>query len=221
MVYKHELQKARQDTQRAFLSADCIYPKLVDVICELTFQSVLEIEKSIQLTKYYRSLLASFARSTVVSVELIATSELIEAVAILRKQVELLARLNELEFKTVDELTGRTPNVGSLKTNLKQLYSRFSEGVHSSTYGSMALLGFYENRGRRAHLLYPEFTENTEIIFQNWLFVFFEFSLWIMAFKNSHVIDYDQSDDEQKFQQVMTLYKQSDLERKFKGHRSI
>lgn len=143
---------------------------------------------------------------------------MIEAVTLPRKQVELLARLYELEDTDLEDLTGQTPNVRELQSTLNRIYSKYSDGAHSATYGSMALLGYYEDQKRREHIWYPEFTENTEIIFQNWIFVFFEFSLWIMTFKNDRLTDYDKAEDENKFQEVMTLYKQSGLDRKFRGN---
>lgn len=217
MLYRQNLNKARQDTSREFFAVHDNYSELVEIVCEITFQCVLEIESKFKLTKYQHGLLASFARTTVISAELVVTSELIGAVTLLRKQIELIARLYELEHKSLEDLTGRTPNVKGLRSRLKRLYSPFLEGAHSATYGSMALLGFYENHERREHIMYPEFTENTEVIFQNWIFVFFEFSLWFMMFKGNRVADYDESEDEGKFQKVMTLYKQSGLKHKFKG----
>ncbi len=220
MRYRDHLNQARNDTSREFFAANEDYARLVDLICETTFSQALQIENTVTLTKYQHALLASFVRSTVVSVELIIKSELLEAVTILRKQVELLARLYELENKEFSKLSGKTPNLAALRTKIKRLYSPFSEGAHSATYGSMSLLGFYENTTRRAHLFYPEFTENTEIILENWVFVFLEFTIWVLDFKTAHFENYDKAKDEQDFYTIYNLRKSSGLGEKFKGKHS-
>ena len=215
MTYRNYLELARQDASRNFFSANISYAELINIVCETTYSKALEIENSITLTKYQQSLLSSFVRSTVVSVELIINSELIEAVAILRKQVELLARLYELEKNDSKNLLRKTPKISTLKTNIKRLYSKFSEGAHSSTYGSMSLLGFYKNRKRKNHLFYPEFTENTEIIFDNWLFVFFEFTIFVLDFKTTRLKAYDKTNDEREFFAIHSLRQSSGLAGKF------
>lgn len=217
MSYRDDLNRARSDASREFFSANEDYAQLTDLICETTFAQVLEIKNKIKVNKYQDALLASFVRSTVISAELIIKSELVEAVTILRKQVELLARLYELEKEEFESLSGKTPNLGVLKTKIKRLYSAFSEGAHSATYGSMSLLGFYENRERRAHIFYPEFTENTEIVFDNWIFVFLEFTLWALDFKAEYLEDYDKKNDEQVFKNIYGIFQSSGLKQKFKG----
>lgn len=216
MPYRSHLELARRDASRDFFSANINYAELIDLICETTYAKALELESSTTLTKYQQSLLSSFVRSTVVSVELIVNSELIEAVTILRKQFELLARLYELDKNDSTRLVGKTPNLSALKTKIKQLYSKFSEGAHSSAYASMALLGFYKTRKRRNHLFYPEFTENTEIIFDNWLSVFFEFTIFVLDFKTKHLKAYDKTNDEQEFFAIYSLRQSSGLAGKFK-----
>jgi len=109
MRYQGDLKRARNDTSREFYAANEAYSRLIDLICESTFSQALEIQNEVTLTKYQHALLASFVRSTVISVELIVKSELVEAVTILRKQVELLARLYELENKEFESLSGKTP----------------------------------------------------------------------------------------------------------------
>ncbi|MDX2425958.1 MAG: hypothetical protein QNK15_06860, partial [Cycloclasticus sp.] len=99
-------------------------------------------------------------------------SELVEAVTLNRKQIELLARLNELDEKKLKDLVKKTPQQKSLKTKLNVLHGGNSECAHSSTYASMSLLGEMEGRIKTHGLLYPEFNENTEVIFENWIFIF-------------------------------------------------
>jgi len=216
MQYRDYLNQARNNTSSNFFAANEDYARLVDLICETTFSQALQIENTVSLTKYQHALLASFVRSTVVSVELIIKSELVEAVTILRKQVELLARLYELENKEFSKLSGKTPNLSALKTKIKRLYSLFSEGAHSATYGSMSLLGFYKNGKRHTHLFYPEFTENTEIILENWVFVFLEFTIWTLDFKTTHYENYNKEKDEQEFHTIYNLHKSSGLYEKFR-----
>jgi len=216
MSYYQRLCRARQDAANAFFKQNPLYSRIIDSVREVLPEVVLSIEK-IGVMEYTRSLMSSFVRTAFVSLDLIISSDLVEAATLNRKQIELLARLRELDALTLDKLTKKTPNLKYLKTKLARLYSPYSESAHSSTYGALSLLGLYEGRTRERHLLYPEFTENTEIIFQNWLFIFFEFTLWVLDFKSVKLAGYSREEDERVFQEIHDLYEQSGLETKFAG----
>ncbi|MBL8206491.1 MAG: hypothetical protein JNM09_19815 [Blastocatellia bacterium] len=90
---------------------------------------------------YLGDLMVSFCRSHFISTDLTLGGELIEAVTIIRKQMELLSRLNELRNGLdINKLLRRTPNLKHLKTNLNRLYSDYSEIAHSSSPQPLQLL---------------------------------------------------------------------------------
>lgn len=80
----------------------------------------------------------------------------------------------------------------------------------------MSLLGYFYGKPRERHILYPEFTANTEIIFCNWIQIIFEFGLWVFYFKETHVENYKQEEDEIPFIKLMELYEKSQIRGKYK-----
>lgn len=75
---------------------------------------------------YKLALIVSFIRTQLIVSEHILNSELIEATVLERKQLELIARLSEIDKKaknkeTLNKLKGKTPNIGNgnLSENLK------------------------------------------------------------------------------------------------------
>jgi dsDNA-specific endonuclease/ATPase MutS2 len=100
------------------------------------------LEREIDNGLYLADLMVSFCRSHFIASDLILGGELVEAAVIVRKQMELLARLNELSAGLdIDKLVRRTPNIKHLKTSLNRLYSEYSEISHSASPKVMQILG--------------------------------------------------------------------------------
>lgn len=98
---------------------------------------------------YIGDLIVSFCRSHFISTDLILGGELVEASVILRKQMELIARLNEcMENVDIESLIKRTPNVKHLKTTIKRMYADYSEIAHSASPNSISILGRIEHEGK-------------------------------------------------------------------------
>jgi len=210
--YYQELKDARKESARLFFAQDEAYSQLISLVNEALPKAILSIEADCNIDKYKQALLASFIRTVFVSIELIINSELIEAATLLRKQIELIARLRELDKFKHSELKKKnnTPNVKYLKSNLRKIYSLYSENAHSTTYASHSLLGFYKSTKKKKHVIYPEFTLNTEVIFDNWLGVFFEFTLWVLDYKAKYIEGYSQ-EDEVEYEKIFSVYKASKI----------
>ena len=119
---------------------------LVFAINEYVASSMLALSgqdmRSIPNGLYIVDLVVSFTRTHFVTIDLIVCSELIDGATLLRKQFELLARLNQLQAtETVEHLINRTPNLSSLRTQVKTLYGDYSQVAHSSAPQSLQLLG--------------------------------------------------------------------------------
>jgi len=149
MSYYKDLKQARLDCALNFYAQDQNYLPIIEMVMESIPRGIFSIEKECTINKYTQALLASFIRTAFVAIELIINSELIEATTLNRKQIELLARLRELDTLEVEKLIKKTPNIKNLKTKIKKLYSTYSENAHSSTYASHSLLGFYEDTERK------------------------------------------------------------------------
>lgn len=215
--YTQELTEARKKSSAEFHAQNDLYLPLIEAIRKTIPRAVLAIESDCSISEYTQGLLASFVRTHFVAIELIQNSELEEAVTLGRKQLELLARLWELEEIPIDKLIKKTPKVSRLKTKLNEQYGSYSEAAHSSTYAAKSLLGFYKDHKRANHVLFPEFTTNTEIIFENWVQIFFEFTLWVLAFKKRNIENYSATNDEAEFRAVHKKFKETGLHSKLKS----
>jgi len=108
------------------------------------------------------SLIVSYCRTHFIVADLVRQAELIEVTVLARKQMELLARLHELETAASDSLEGKTPNLRHLVTQVKRLYGDYSSIAHSAKEEPLRLLG---SRAREdgegwTTLLYPESDHN-------------------------------------------------------------
>lgn len=77
---------------------------------------------------YINFLIVSFVRTHMTATDLARTGDLIDSAILVRKQMETLARLSELTSPTeASTAIRRTPNIGKLRSNLKQLYGAYSD----------------------------------------------------------------------------------------------
>ena len=94
---------------------------------------------------YQVNLLCSFIQTHYCINNLILESHLVEAVTLIRKQLEALTRLNELDKKSVSKVQGKTPNIqNQLGQSYVDVYRPLSEVAHFSTPRVNELLSFDE-----------------------------------------------------------------------------
>lgn len=133
--------------------------------------------------EYYRDATVSFIRTQFMAVQCAEYSNLIEGATLLRKQLELLARLLELdalEDKAVPKK--KTPNVGVLKSKVRGLYGPFSEVAHSSAPDYFHLMGSGEGKKSNYTSIYPKFSRNSYVLLHQAGHVFLEFWIWLTEF---------------------------------------
>lgn len=141
---------------------------------------------------YICNLIVSFVRTHFIILDLVTSSELIEAATLIRKQFELLARLNELRAsESINHLLKRTPNLSALKTQLKTLYSDYSEIAHSSHPRKLDLLGSIVHCEKERTVLYPIFLENAYVSLQHVVITVFEYHMWAHQFLSENFKCYD------------------------------
>src|SRR5438105_5016353 len=116
-----------------------------DYVARVMFAASGQDMSAIPHAEYIGGLLVSFTRTHFIVVDLIACSELIESATLLRKQFELIARLQELNvIEPVKNLLERTPNLRRLKTEVGKLYGEYSRIAHSAHPEPLQLLGRIE-----------------------------------------------------------------------------
>ncbi|TDN41940.1 hypothetical protein EDF64_11419 [Curtobacterium flaccumfaciens] len=130
---------------------------------------------------YYTGLVTSFLRTHLAVVDAARESELIDGTVLIRKQLEILARLHELGTAPASKLLGTTPNVKVLRLPLKTLYGSYSEIAHSSVTKHFELLGGSEY-GDGWTSLYPKYSSNSKVLIQHAAIIFLDFWFWLRGF---------------------------------------
>lgn len=190
----------RKLAQHNFLSFNGHANLLVVLINELVASMTLFVSgksfREIDNGLYLADLMVSFCRSHFIASELVLGGELVEAAVIVRKQMELLARLNELTGGLdIDKLVRRTPNIKHLKSGLNKLYSEYSEISHSASPKVMQILGRKEFEEGTFTPLYAEFQENSYVSMQHLVITALEYCVWCANFLIDNFPEYDATYD--------------------------
>lgn len=209
--YLYSRDHFRRVAQNDFLRLNPNANDLVAISGELVSSIVLFLSgkciRDISNGLYIGDLIISFCRSHFISVDLILGGELVEASVILRKQMELIARLNEcMENVDIESLIKRTPNVKHLKTKIKRLYSDYSEIAHSASPNSISILGRIEHEGNNFTPVYPIFEKNSYVALQHLTLLVFEFYLSWLPFSESNLVAYDGTRNAILFQELIEKY---------------
>jgi len=91
-------------------------------------------------------LISSYVRTHFIINDFLLNGDLVEASVLMRKQLESVARLNEIDSKSLERLLGKTPNVKNiLKGESGKIYGLLSEIAHSSSHRIGELLSIVED----------------------------------------------------------------------------
>lgn len=141
---------------------------------------------------YIAKLVVSFVRTHFIAIELITHSELVEAATLIRKQFELMARLNELlKEDSLEGLLKRTPNLSNLRTKIKGLYGQYSEIAHSASLDPLQLLGSVGVGNGTMTTVYPTFSGHAHTSLSHAAMCVFEYFLWCEEFFTNNIAGYD------------------------------
>lgn len=135
---------------------------------------------------YRLKLIVSFIRTHYVISDLVKYSENIEAVVLLRKQLELLGRFKELEKQPSKSLYGKTPNIKHIE-NCGELYGVLSEISHSAKEETLSLLGEYVSDDAVSYSLLPVFTKHTITTFSNYINLFCRFAAEMLTYQKNNI----------------------------------
>ncbi len=92
------------------------------------------------------TLISSYVRTHFIINDFLLNGDLVEASILMRKQLEAVVRLNELDSKSLEKLLGRTPNVGNiLNKESGEIYGLLSGIAHSSSHRIGELLSVVED----------------------------------------------------------------------------
>jgi hypothetical protein len=141
---------------------------------------------------YISDLVVSFTRTHFVAQELLGYGELIEAAVLIRKQMELLARLHELvKTDKLHLLVRTTPNVREISLQVRKLYSAYSELAHSSDPIHLQQLGEIERDGKLYTPVYPTYTKHAIVTLRHQALTVVEFHHWSRPYLNDLLSEFD------------------------------
>ena len=140
------------------------------------------IDNVTEESSYQVGLSASFIRSYYIVTELLMNGDLIEGLVLLRKQVEILARILELEERSVALLRGKTPNIKYILTNgTGRVYGHLSEVAHFSTPECAEIMGVNTDGVRFGPSLTPQFHNPAFGYMELSHFTGVRFSQWMLS----------------------------------------
>lgn len=103
------------------------------------------IKETSPTISYQITVSASFVRTHFLVNDFILNGDLVEAMTLIRKQLESLARLHELDSAPLLKLSGKVPNIKNvLKGAAGKIYGDLSEVAHFSTPRVAELLHIVE-----------------------------------------------------------------------------
>jgi hypothetical protein len=153
---------------------------------------------------YLGDLIVSFCRSHFIAADLLQNAELVECAVILRKQIELLARIVELQTTDVSSLEGKTPNIRGLQQLVRRLYPEYSSISHSASSTTIQLLGHYLGDDVVRTPLFPEFGRNAYVALNHLGILAAEFFLAVRGLYTGHFAEYFPDPDVETFDRLVS-----------------
>lgn len=174
-------QKCRDDFRKAEREEDNTLRIMVDgQIGALETILSVPIPDVNPALSYQIGVLTSYVRTHFLVTDLVLNGDLVEAITLIRKQLESLARLHELDSKPLDKLHGRTPNIGMFyKHGGGEMYGHLSEVAHFSKPRVSELMHVIQDGERVGPSLHPVFTEHSFACLDMHHFVAIYFLAWI------------------------------------------
>ena len=125
---------------------------------------------------------ASFIRTHALLNDLILDGHIIESHCLLRKQLEQLARLQELETKSVSQLCGKTPNIkNAIGGMVGAIYGAQSKIAHFADPAvGYALLETHDFDDHSRVSALPSYSENSVLCMNTRLFLGIQFAAWFI-----------------------------------------
>ena len=194
--YKITRKKVRDEFESDESHLHHTYRKTMDGLLVLVIKNLIgKYEKPSEKFEYQLDLTISYVRTHFVINNLILEGDLIEAYTLIRKQLEKLTRLNELDKNSIEKLLNKTPNVINLFGEAgKEFYKELSEVAHGHRRVS-EFISFESKNDEKRSGLFPIFKENAIICFDKCAYVDLYFLSWLIGFVKETKSDYDGQKD--------------------------
>jgi hypothetical protein len=141
----------------------------------------MKINESNDEITYIVGLSASYIRTHFVINYLILNGDFIEAATLVRKQLECVTRLIEVDRQPISKLIGKTPNIQNIFRDAgKTIYKHLSEIAHSSKINSVNILPILENIDSIGPYILPIYRKDQHAYYDIHVYVALYFLVWLI-----------------------------------------
>lgn len=169
-------------------------------------QASKKIKDTNEKISYQISLSTSFIRTHYLINDLFMQGDLIEAITLIRKQLESLTRLHEIDSKPLLKLHKKTPNVCNLfKKAGKQIYPHLSEVAHFSTPQVGEFLKMVEDGELLGPSLTPAYHKHALGCLDLNCFMAIHFLFWFIDKQKEFHEDFDGEDEKKVLMYIIRL----------------
>lgn len=165
-----------------------------------------KVENVTEAISYQIILTVSFIRSYYIINDMIMHGDLIEASTLLRKQLESLTRLHELDGLPLKKLLRKTPDViRTFKTMGKQAYPHLSEIAHFASPKAGELLSILEKQGGMlGPSITPDYTPAAHGCFDMQVLISSYFLFWLIEKQKAFYSFFDGEAEEALLMNIFT-----------------
>ena len=183
-------------------------------IAYLATKTTEKIEQTSPEISYQLVASASYVRTHFVITDMILNGDLVEAATLIRKQLEAVSRLVEIDTIPLDKLLGKTPNIGTvLKQGTGRIYGVLSEVAHSATPDIAEYLHVVQSGDQIGPSLMPRFTDKSRLCSDINSFLALFFLAWLVQKLPIWYPAYDITNDMTVLAKTYLLAKDVDLVR--------
>jgi hypothetical protein len=181
-----KLHEAREKCRAQYRSAEPEprnrFRIMIDGLMALLADAVrTPIANVTESSSYQITLSASFIRTHFVITDLAMNGDVVETFVLVRKQLESLARLNELDAKPLAKLRGKTPNIqNALRGGAGRIYGDLSEIAHFATPRVAEFLHVIERGPATGPSLLSVYSERAVACMDLCQFVALYFQMWMI-----------------------------------------
>jgi len=190
-------ESAREEFRRIETEPENVLRIIIDgLVAQLASNMTNKIEETDEKTSYQISLVTSYIRTHYIINDMILDGDIVEATTLIRKQLESLTRMNELDSKSLLKLFKKTPNViNFFKKPGKKIYPHLSEVAHFATPRVGELLHVLEDGELLGPSLHPQYVKAAHGCFDLQAFVTIYFLFWLIGKQESWYPEIDTKDD--------------------------
>ena len=184
--FQVESNKAREITREQYRRIETEQENTLRIcidglVAQLAANMANKIEGTDEKDSYQISLVTSYVRTHFIINDMILDGDIVEATTLIRKQLESITRMNELDAKPLLKLMKKTPNViNCFKRPGKQIYPHLSEVAHFATPRVGELLHVVEDDELVGPSLHPQYVQASHGCFDLQALVTIYFLFWLI-----------------------------------------